>query len=154
MCLENVELKMLPDTLFTVEPVIVGEISASALLQIRPEMNCLVYPITGRARKKHLLWNRASKWMVWLYLWSRSMGICRKCIFPSSSCNEMSSLPYLIPLHECSCSGIHCLLMLSIQCTHCASSSAWEGIKIHCSSQTNIFKIKPCARKDFRNSRI
>lgn len=51
MCLENVELKMLPHTLFTVEPVTVGEISASALPQIMPEMNCLVYPITGRARK-------------------------------------------------------------------------------------------------------
>lgn len=115
------------------------------------ELSCVSYH--RQSKKKHLLWNNTSKWTVWLYLWSCSMGICRRCIFPSSSCSERSSLPYLIPLHECSCSGIHCLLMLSIQCTHCASSSAWKGIKIFCSSQTNIFKMKPCARKDFRNSR-
>lgn len=42
---------MFPHTLFTVQPVIVGEISASALSQIMLKMNCLVYPITGRARK-------------------------------------------------------------------------------------------------------
>lgn len=51
MCLENLKPKMLLHTLFTVEPVILGEISASALPQIMPEMNCLVYPVTDRAKE-------------------------------------------------------------------------------------------------------
>lgn len=144
---------ILTHTLFTVEPVIVGEISASALPQIMPEMNCLVCPIIGRARQSICSGiTPANEWCDFtsgVVAW----GICRRCIFSSSSCSESSSLPYLIALHEHSCSGIHCLLTLSIQCTHCASSSAWEGIKIYCSSQTNIFKIKRCARKDFKNSR-
>lgn len=153
MCLENVELKMLPHTLFTIEPVIVGETSASALPQLMSEMNCLVYHITGRARKSICSGiTPANEWCDFTYgvvAWVYAEDV----FFPSSSCSERSSLPYLIPLHECWCSGIHCLFMLSIQCTHCASSSAWEGKKIYCSSQTNIFKMKPCARKDFRNSR-
>lgn len=52
-----------------------------------------------QSKKKHMLWNNASKWMMWLYLWSCIMDICRRCIFLSSSCSERSSLPYLIPLH-------------------------------------------------------
>lgn len=41
-----------------------------------------------QSKKKHMLWNNASKWMMWLYLWSCIMDICRRCIFPSSSCSE------------------------------------------------------------------
>lgn len=70
-------------------------------------------------------------------------------VLPPLTRSERNSLLYLIPLCQCSRSGIHCLLTTSIQCTHCA---AWEGIKIYCSSQANIFKIQGRARKDFWGS--
>lgn len=117
------------------------------------ETNRLVCPISGRARRgicsKITL---ASAWCESTYgirAWISAADV----LLPSSSRSERSSLPYLIPLHECLRSGIHCLFMLSIQCTHCTSSSAREGIKIFCSSQPNIFKNEWCARKDFWNSR-
>lgn len=120
---------------------------------IPPESSRLVCPTTGRAGRSICSeLTRASarcKFPYGIWAWR----YVADGLFPSSSWSERSSLPYLIPPRECPCSGIHCLLMLSIQCTHCTPSSAWEGIKIYCSTQPNIFKIQWCARKDFWNSR-
>lgn len=119
---------------------------------ITPEMNCLVCPITGRARKcicsEITLASAQCEFTYEIRAWAYVENV----LSPSSSWSERNLLPYLIPLSECPCSGIHCLLILSIQCTHC-TSSAWEGIKIYCSRQPNIFKIEWCARKDFWSTR-
>lgn len=110
-----------------------------------------------QSQDKYLLWNTpvcsnihtpmpyVNSHCAWMYV--------ENVLSPSSSWSERNSPPYLTPRHECPCSDIHCLLMLSIQCTHCTASPAGEGIKIYCSSQPNIFKIEWCARKDFWNSR-
>ena len=154
MCLENEELMMLPPRAVYCRTSHYGR--SLWLLHFRwitPEMNCLVCPITGRAKKsicsEITLASARCEFTYGIGAWVYVEDV----LSPSSSWSERNSLPYLIPLHECPCLGIHCLLMLSIQCTHCTSSSAREGIKIYCSSQPNIFKIEWCARKDFWNSR-